>query len=76
MIDWGWRMSAYDLCVFISDSIGVILAVHVDGINVMGKDLQAILDFKTKISRTFPMTDEGECSWYFSIHVKSKLMNL
>jgi hypothetical protein len=65
-------MSAYDPCVFISDSTGLILEVHVDDINVMGKDIQAILDFKAQISRTFLMTDEGECSWYLGMHVEQK----
>jgi hypothetical protein len=69
---WGWRISAYDPCVFINDSTGLILEVHVDDINIMGKDIQAILDFKTQISRTFPMTDEGECSWYLGMHVEQK----
>ena len=35
-------MSAYDPCVFINDNTGLILEVHVDDINVMGKDIQAI----------------------------------
>jgi len=72
LINWGWRMSAYDPCVFINDGTGLILEVHVDDINVMGKDIQAILDFKTQISQTFPMTDEGECSWYLGMHVEQK----
>ena len=72
LISWGWRMSAYDPCVFINDSTGLILEVHVDDINVMGKDIQAILDFKTQISQTFPITDEGECSWYLGMHVEQK----
>jgi len=65
-------MSAYDSCVFINDSTGLILEVHVDDINVMGKDIQAILDFKIQISQTFPITDEGECSWYLGMHVEQK----
>ena len=72
LISWGWRMSAYDPCVFISDSTGLVLEVHVDDINVMGKDIQAILDFKSQISQTFPMTDQGECSWYLGMHVEQK----
>jgi hypothetical protein len=44
----------------------------VDDINVMGNDLHAILDFKTQILGTFPMTDEGECSWYLGMHVEQK----
>ena len=55
-------MSAYDPCIFINDSTGLILEVHVDDIDVMGKAIQAILDFKAQISRKFLMTNEGECS--------------
>lgn len=62
LMSCGWRMSAYDPCVFINDSTGLILEVHINDINIMGKDIQAILDFKTQISQTFTITDEGECS--------------
>lgn len=72
LIGWGWRVSAYDPCVFINDGNGLFLEVHVDDINVMGKDLKAILDVKTQISDAFPMTDEGECSWYLGMHVEQK----
>lgn len=72
LVNWGWRISAYDPCVFINGDTGLILEVHVDDINVMGKDLQMILDFKSQISQTFQMTDEGECSWYLGMHVEQK----
>jgi hypothetical protein len=72
LISWGWRMSAYDPCVFINDNTGLILEVHVDDINVMGKNLQIILDFKSQMSRAFQMTDEGECSWYLGMHVEQR----
>jgi hypothetical protein len=72
LLSWGWRMSAYDPCVFINDSTGLILEVHVDDINVMGKNIQAVLDFKTQISQTFPITNDGECSWYLGMHVEQK----
>ena len=38
----------------------------------MGKDIQAILDFKTQISQIFPITDKGEYSWYLGIHIEQK----
>ena len=72
LINWNWRMSAYDPCVFINDDTRLILEVHVDDINVMGKDLQMILKFKTQISQTFQMTDEGECSWYLGMHIEQR----
>jgi hypothetical protein len=39
LVCWGWRTSAYDPCVFINDTTRLILEVHVDDINVMGKNL-------------------------------------
>lgn len=65
-------MSAYEPCVFIKGGSGLFLEVHVDDMNVMGKDLKAILDVKTQISNVFPMTNEGECSWYLVMHVEQK----
>ena len=70
LIGWGWRMSAYDPCVFINDEFGLILEVHVDDINVMGRSLQAILDFKVQFGKQFPISDEGECSWYLGMHIE------
>ena len=72
MLNLKWRMSAYNPCVFISDSTGLILQLHVDGITVLGKHLQAILEFKRKLSKAFQITDEGECSWYLGMHVEQK----
>jgi hypothetical protein len=39
LISWNWRMSSFDPCVFINDTSGLILEVHVDDKNVMGKEL-------------------------------------
>ncbi|KAI3129614.1 hypothetical protein CBS147330_5244 [Penicillium roqueforti] len=72
LVGWGWRMSAYDPCVFINDRTRLILEVHVDDINVMGRGLQAILDFKGQLSKEFPISDEGECSWYLGMHIEQK----
>lgn len=72
LVGWGWRMSAYDPCVFINDRTRLILEVHVDDINVMGRGLQAILDFKDQLSKEFPISDEGECSWYLGMHIEQK----
>ena len=72
LVAWGWRMSAYDPCVFINDRTGLILEVHVDDINVMGRGLQAILDFKAQLSKEFPISDAGECSWYLGMHIEQK----
>jgi hypothetical protein len=71
MQGWGWRISAYDPCVFIDDNTGLILQLHVDDMTVFGSNLQAILK-KAQLSETFQITDEGECSWYLGMHVEQK----
>lgn len=55
-------MSAYDPYAFINDMFGLTLEVHADDINVMGRSLQAILDFKVQLAKRFPISDKGECS--------------
>jgi len=40
-------MLAYDPYIFINDNTRLILEVYIDDINVMGKDIQVILNFKT-----------------------------
>ena len=72
MEGWGWRISAYDPCVFINDETGLILQLHVDDMITFGKNLAAILAFKEQVAKTFPTTDEGECSWYLGMHVDQK----
>ena len=72
MQDCGWRISAYDPCVFIDDNTGLILQLHVDDMTVFGSNLQAILTFKAQLSQAFQITDEGECFWYLGMHVKYK----
>jgi hypothetical protein len=72
MEGWGWRMSLYDPCVFIHDDKGIILLLHVDDMIIFGRNIQTILEFKEQLSQTFPITDEGECSWYLGMHVEQK----
>jgi hypothetical protein len=57
-------MAAYDPCVFFN-KLGLILEVH-----VMGRSLQAILDFKVQFAKLFPISNEGECSWYLGMHIE------
>jgi hypothetical protein len=40
-------MLAYNPCVFINNSNGLILKVYINDINVIRKDIQVILNFKT-----------------------------
>lgn len=63
-------MSAYDPCVYINDSTGIVLQLHVDNITIFGKHLQAILEFKGKLSEAVRIIDEEECSWYLGMHVE------
>ena len=72
MESWGWRISAYDPCVFIYDEDSIILQLHVDDMIILGKNRDKILKFKKQISQAFLTTDEGECSWYLGMHVEQQ----
>lgn len=65
----GWRASSYDSCVFINDKLGTYMAIWVDDLLIFGKDIGAIQGIKQSLSKTFRMTDEGECSFYLGMHV-------
>jgi hypothetical protein len=70
LLEWGWRISQYDPCVFIQDKTGLLMEVHVDDIDVTGGNLAAILEFKQKLASMFAITDMGQCSWYLGMHVE------
>jgi hypothetical protein len=69
---WGWRVNAHDPCVFINDTTGLILNLHVDDMVTFGNDLTTVLKFKSQVSEAFLTTDEGECSWYLGMHVEQR----
>ena len=72
LIEWGWRVSDFDPCVFINDTQGLILCLWVDDILIFGKDIDNINAFKKQISERFVMTDEGPCEYYLGMHVEQK----
>jgi hypothetical protein len=66
----GWRVSPYDPCVFIHDTIRLLLCLWVDDILIAGKNDKDIAECKQQLSDSFDMTDEGECSYYLGMHVE------
>lgn len=72
LLSWSWRVSNFDPCVFIDDKNELYLCLWVDDILIFGKNEDGINEFKTKLSDTFKMTDEGLCTFYLGIHVDQK----
>jgi hypothetical protein len=67
---WGWRVSAYDPCVFIHPSVQMSLCLWVDDMLIFYKNDGEVAIFVKQISETFSMTDEGKCSYYLGMHVE------
>jgi len=72
LLDSGWTSSNYDECVFYHRRMGLILTVYVDDINIFGKDIRTIEQFKRDISQAFKMTDAGRAAWYLGLQLDWK----
>ncbi len=69
MIRLGWRVSAYDPCLFIHDQEGTFLVVYVDDMIVLAPDQKTIDLFKRDLFKVFSMTDQDECKYFLGVHI-------
>ena len=71
MVQFGFRVSQFDPCVFIHTSKELFVAVHVDDLTIFGAVEADVSEFKQDLQSVFEMTDEDECSFYLGMHVKN-----
>lgn len=65
----GYSPIASDQSIFINRSSGIIVTSHIDDLLVFGKDIQAIKNLKTTLSKEVEISDLGEISYYLGIQV-------
>jgi hypothetical protein len=70
LLQKGWRVSAFDPCIFIHDEKQLFQAVYVDDVIMTGPDEDQIIGFKGELSEEFAMTDEGRCSYFLGMNVQ------
>jgi hypothetical protein len=72
ILDMGYSRSDVNHSVFYCKTMHshVIVAVATDDMAIAGTPLNAINDFKSKISQYFDISDKGELSWFLGFEVK------
>jgi Reverse transcriptase (RNA-dependent DNA polymerase) len=67
----GYQRTDADHAVFVcnKDNTPSFIALYVDDITMVSKDLEAIKRDKEALKRRYQMTDLGELSWILGIHV-------
>ena len=70
LLDNGWKVSAYDECVFLNQHLQLIITVYVDDVNIFGPYEHTILEFKEMISKRFKMTDAGTAAYYLGMQIE------
>jgi hypothetical protein len=65
----GFQQSSCDPCIYINHTSGVIIAVWVDDLIILGKDLNSIDKVKRELQAEFEMKDLGELQYFLGIQV-------
>jgi len=58
-----------DQCIYVSKDGTLIIAIYVDDLLIISKDMDKINKVKDKLSSRFKMSDLGELSWYLGMRV-------
>jgi Reverse transcriptase (RNA-dependent DNA polymerase)/gag-polypeptide of LTR copia-type/Integrase core domain len=66
----GFQQSSCDPCVYINSTSGIIVAVWVDDLIILGKDLNSIDKVKEGLRAEFEMKDLGELQYFLGIQVQ------
>ena len=70
LISIGFKRTYADHCVYINHETGIILALWVDDLIIMGKKMEAVENIKNKLRKEFEMKDMGELKYFLGIHVQ------
>lgn len=65
----GFQQSSCDPCIYINNSSGIITAIWVDNLIILGKDLSFIDKVKDRLRAEFEMKDLGELQYFLGIQV-------
>jgi hypothetical protein len=64
----GFKHLESDHGIFVKD--GIIMAVYVDDLLLIGQDMSEISKLKQRLSERFDMTDLGPCSYYLGMSIR------
>jgi hypothetical protein len=66
----GFTPLSADPGLFYRELDGLIIAVYVDDLLIVGKDKDAVDRLKGQLAKQFKMEDLGPCHWYLGIQIK------
>ena len=66
----GFKICTLENCLFYHEEFDIIIAIYVDDIILVGKDLTKIDHIKNKLSKTFSMKDMGQAKFILGIQIK------
>jgi Reverse transcriptase (RNA-dependent DNA polymerase)/Integrase core domain/GAG-pre-integrase domain len=65
----GFQQCQADHCIFVNQRTGIILAVWVDDIIILGKEMEEINEIKRDLNEKFEMKDLGELEYFLGIQL-------
>jgi hypothetical protein len=71
----GFQQSSCDPCIYINSTSGIIVAVWVDDLIILGKDINSIDKVKEGLRAEFEMKDLGELQYFLGIQVQRDRSN-
>jgi hypothetical protein len=75
LMSLGFKQSVCDSCVYINEQTGIILAIWVDDLIVIGNDIALINKTKSDLKKEFEMKDLGELQYFLGIQVSRDRKN-
>lgn len=70
LMEWGFRKSPFDECVFIDPAGEVIVGVWVDDLLITARTVELMSPLKTKLNQTFKMKDDADATLYLGIQIQ------
>lgn len=72
LIEWGFRKSPFDDCVFIDPTDNVIIGVWVDDLLIAARTVELMTPLKEKLHSAFKMKDDAKATLYLGVQVRQE----
>ena len=66
----GFRVSPFNLCIYIYTTKALIISVHVNNIRMYAASYTLIYNFREELSKLFTITSKDPNALYLSMHIK------
>lgn len=70
LMEWGFRKSPFDECVFIDPAGDVIVGIWVDDLLITARTVELMSPLKAKLNQAFKMKDDGDATLYLGVQIQ------